>query len=123
MYKIGILFLDTEFEHDVYELIKAFYPEAEIHTAYEREDGEYDLRFRVERDEDSCLIRYECEEHMGVTRASIIKGYSRKEKVIPASRQRISQARFFLMRTATKKKERFVRIIKMPSKWHCTRFS
>lgn len=36
MYKIDILFLDREFEHDVYELIKAFYPEAEIHTSYEK---------------------------------------------------------------------------------------
>lgn len=46
MCKIDILFLDREFEHDVYELIKAFYPEAEIHTLYdEAEAGEYDLRF------------------------------------------------------------------------------
>ena len=29
--KIGILFENRDFEHDVYELIKAFYPEAEIH--------------------------------------------------------------------------------------------
>ena len=27
MYKIGILFQDREFEHDIYELIRAFYPE------------------------------------------------------------------------------------------------
>ena len=33
--KIGILFKNRDFEHDVYELIKAFYPEAEIHTLYE----------------------------------------------------------------------------------------
>ena len=53
LYKIDILFLDREFEHDVYELIKAFYPEAEIHTLYdEAEAGEYDLRFRVEREDE-----------------------------------------------------------------------
>ena len=30
MYKIGILFQNRDFEHDVYELIKAFYPGNEI---------------------------------------------------------------------------------------------
>ena len=51
--KIGILFKNRDFEHDVYELIKAFYPEAEIHTLYENAEAEYDLRFSVERDNDS----------------------------------------------------------------------
>lgn len=50
MCKIGILFENRDFEHDVYELIKAFYPEAEIHTLYENAEAEYDLRFSVERD-------------------------------------------------------------------------
>ena len=30
LYKIGILFQDREFEHDIYELIRAFYPGSEI---------------------------------------------------------------------------------------------
>lgn len=77
MYKIGILFSDREFEHDVYELIKAFYPEAEIHTSTEGLEGEYDLRFCVERQADSFLIHYESEEHTGVTSAEMIKGQSR----------------------------------------------
>ena len=49
MYKIRILFLDREFEHDVYELIRAFYPESEIHTIYEEETAqeEYNLSFTV----------------------------------------------------------------------------
>ena len=65
MYKIDILFLDREFEHDVYELIKAFYPEAEIHTLYdEAEAGEYDLRFRVERENDNYIIKYERAENL-----------------------------------------------------------
>ena len=72
MYKIGILFENREFEHDVYELIKAFYPEAEIHTLYEDEEAEYDLRFRVERDNDSYLIRYERDENKGVISADVI---------------------------------------------------
>ena len=73
MYKIGILFENREFEHDVYELIKAFYPEAEIHTLYEDEEAEYDLRFRVERDNDSYLIRYERDENKGVISAAVIR--------------------------------------------------
>ena len=73
LYKIGILFENREFEHDVYELIKAFYPEAEIHTLYEDEEAEYDLRFRVERDNDSYLIRYERDENKGVISAAVIR--------------------------------------------------
>ena len=73
MYKIGILFENREFEHDVYELIKAFYPEAEIHTLYEDDEAEYDLRFRVERDNDSYLIRYERDENKGVISAAVIR--------------------------------------------------
>ena len=34
--KIGILLLDRDFEHDIYELIKAFYPEGDIHSLYEK---------------------------------------------------------------------------------------
>ena len=65
MYKIDILFLDREFEHDVYELIKAFYPEAEIHTLYdEAEAGEYDLRFRVERENETYKISYDRRENV-----------------------------------------------------------
>lgn len=79
MYKIGILLLDRDFEHDVYELIKAFYPEAEIHTFYEKEEGEYDLFFKVERQDDHFLISYECEERKGKASAGIIEGQSGKE--------------------------------------------
>ena len=64
MYKIGILFENREFEHDVYELIKAFYPEAEIHTLYENDEAEYDLRFRVERENDNYIIEYERSENL-----------------------------------------------------------
>ena len=64
MCKIGILFKNRDFEHDVYELIKAFYPEAEIHTLYENGEAEYDLRFSVERDNDSYIIKYERTENL-----------------------------------------------------------
>ena len=41
MYKIGILFQNRDFEHDVYELIKAFYPGNEITSLYEEDDADY----------------------------------------------------------------------------------
>lgn len=40
MCKIGILLLDRDFEHDIYELIKAFYPEGDIHSLYEKDEEE-----------------------------------------------------------------------------------
>ena len=35
LYKIDILFLDKEFEHDIYELIRAFFPASEITSSSE----------------------------------------------------------------------------------------
>lgn len=78
MYKISILFDNREFEHDIYELIRAFYPEAEIAVSYEEEDGANtaDLLFRVEKQEQSFIIRYQNESNTGVTSAEIIRGHS-----------------------------------------------
>ena len=59
MYKIDILFLDKEFEHDIYELIRAFYPESEITSSYEEKGADCDLYFRIEKQDDSCMIYYE----------------------------------------------------------------
>ena len=79
MYKIDILFLDREFEHDVYELIKAFYPEAEIHTLYdEAEAGEYDLRFRVERENGTYKISYD-------RRENVTAGFTERKGVASAN--------------------------------------
>ena len=64
--KIGILFENRDFEHDVYELIKAFYPEAEIHTLYENTEAEYDLRFSVERDNESYIIKFVRTENLSI---------------------------------------------------------
>ena len=50
MYKIGILFQDREFEHDIYELIRAFYPGSEICSFYEEERAVifiFELKSRV----------------------------------------------------------------------------
>ena len=58
LYKIGILFQNRDFEHDVYELIKAFYPGNEIVSLYEEDDADYDIRFRVSRDEEGYTISY-----------------------------------------------------------------
>ncbi|MDD7218954.1 MAG: coproporphyrinogen dehydrogenase HemZ [Clostridia bacterium] len=88
LYKISILFLDREFEHDVYELTRAFYPEAEIHTLYEDDSQEYDLRFRVERSNDDYLIYYHRTENIstgteqcsGVVKAPVIKNIQDLQK-------------------------------------------
>ena len=77
MYKINILFEDREFEHDIYELIKAFYPEGEIHSLYEKQEECGDLFFRVEKKDGSFLIHYKNQEHTGVISADIIKGQNR----------------------------------------------
>ena len=76
MYKIGILFQDREFEHDIYELIRAFYPGSEICSFYEEEEADCDLYFRIEKQGDSCVIRYEDHENKGVTSAEFIEGQS-----------------------------------------------
>lgn len=79
MFKISILFLDREFEHDIYELIRAFYPESEINVSYTREEQDAvsgDLRFRVEKQDQNCLIHYDSEERRGVISAEFIQGQS-----------------------------------------------
>ena len=79
MYKIGILFHNREFEHDIYELIRAFYPDSEISSLFgeEGEAGEeaFDLFFRVEKQEEF-QISYKSGENRGVIAASLIQGQS-----------------------------------------------
>ena len=78
MYKIEICFLDKDFEHDIYELIKAFYPEAEICMTYEAEETHFcDLLFVSSKAEGSYLIRYEGEGKSG--QISIKESESRRE--------------------------------------------
>ena len=76
MFKIGILFEDREFEHDIYELIRAFYPGSEIHSFYEKEEEACNLFFKITKQADSCVISYENAETKGVTSAEFIKGQS-----------------------------------------------
>ena len=77
MYKISILFLDREFEHDVYELIRAFYSDAEYLVSYDTAEEKGDIHFEVRKVDDSFEIKYESPEHKGVASASIIKGQSK----------------------------------------------
>lgn len=77
MYKIRILFENRDFEHDIYELIRAFYPDAEIFVSYEKEEEvQADLAFRVEAQGQSFMIHYRSEENKGVTCGEMIKGQS-----------------------------------------------
>ena len=75
MYKIALLFLNRDFEHDVYELVKAFYPEAEIHTLYQQDAEEYDFCLKVECRENSYILSYQNEAHKGTACAEVIKGH------------------------------------------------
>lgn len=80
MFKINICYLDPTFEHDVYELIKAFFPEAEYHFFYGPDGGDADLKFQIERETDSYLIRYDTQEQKGEVRASVIGNFQSSER-------------------------------------------
>ena len=80
MCKIGILLLDRDFEHDIYELIKAFYPEGDIHSLYEKDEEEYDIFFTVKRQDDSFVIRYKIGENKGTACASVIQGVDKRQE-------------------------------------------
>ncbi len=79
MYKIGILFQNRDFEHDVYELIKAFYPGNEIVSFYEEDDADYDIRFRVSRDEEGYTISYNNGIEKETAHGAVIEGQSSGE--------------------------------------------
>ena len=79
MYKIGILFQNRDFEHDVYELIKAFYPGNEIVSLYEEDDADYDIRFRVLRDEEGYTISYNNGIEKKTAHGAVIEGQSSGE--------------------------------------------
>lgn len=74
MFKITICYLDRTFEHDIYELIKAFYPEAEFSFRYEqgKADAGEDLFFQIERKEERFLIRCRGKEDTDVVSAQLI---------------------------------------------------
>lgn len=94
MCKIQILFLDREFEHDIYELIKAFYPEAEFCISYEEEEEKCGTVFRIEPTAEGCQIKFKNEEHRGVCQATIIKGQS-KDALVSLQEQKEKNAEGF----------------------------
>ena len=61
-------------EHDIYELIKAFYPEGDIHSLYEKDEEVYDIFFTVKKDNDNFVIKYETKDQKGVASAEVIRG-------------------------------------------------
>ena len=78
MYKIEICFLDKDFEHDIYELVKAFYPEAQICMTYEEtEEHSCDLLFVSSKEQGCYQIRYQGEGQCG--QISIKESESRRE--------------------------------------------
>ncbi|WP_455503421.1 coproporphyrinogen dehydrogenase HemZ [Blautia sp.] len=78
--KIGILLLDRDFEHDIYELIKAFYPEGDIHSLYEKDEEAYDIFFTVKRENDNFVIKYATKDHKGVASAEVIRSADEASK-------------------------------------------
>ena len=65
MRKIGILFLDTDFEHDIFELVRAFYPDTEIISLYEEDEipsfRDLFLFLEVKKQDGQFVIQYKTE--------------------------------------------------------------
>ena len=110
MYKIGILFLEREFEHDIYELIRAFYPESSLTSFYSSEEvTECDLFFRIEDQDGCCLIGYENEEKKGAITAEFTEGQSSdaliscdKDRAHAVRKERKDQLKFALYQLLVK---------------------
>ncbi len=80
MHRIRICFLDTEFEHDIFELIRAFYPEAAFDIRYGRGEETADeespeLSFTVFRTEDDYCIE-QTEGERSLIRVPVVEGQS-----------------------------------------------
>ena len=79
MCSIGIQFLNTDFEHDIFELIRAFYPEAVFTISYEDDDPpETDLFFRVTAENGHYSVFYQKNDMSGTFYAGDIKGQTGK---------------------------------------------
>ncbi|MGN8886428.1 coproporphyrinogen dehydrogenase HemZ [Blautia sp. HCP28S3_G10] len=110
LYKIGILFLEREFEHDIYELIRAFYPESSLTSFYSSEEvTECDLFFRIEDQDGCCLIGYENEEKKGAITAEFTEGQSSdaliscdKDRAHAVRKERKDQLKFALYQLLVK---------------------
>ena len=75
MPEIALLFSEKNFEYDVYTLVKAFYPQAEIQTCYEGEDplpGEPDIRMGVRETDDSFVFSVSSKEKEALVRTKAV---------------------------------------------------
>lgn len=76
MSRIVIIFRDTEFEHDIYELTRAFYPGTQILSAYDdtEEDPSDLLRLEVWKEENTFCTGYVCGQDKGTVRTVFTEG-------------------------------------------------
>ena len=76
MSRIVIIFRDTGFEHDIYELTRAFYPGTEILSAYEEteEDPADILRLTVWKEGNTFCTGYVCGAEKGIIRTVLSEG-------------------------------------------------
>lgn len=79
MCKIVIQYLDREFEHDIYALVKAFYPGAEIQSFDKEKSEEWDL-FLVAKEDGSFTLRYREETRKGIRNSETVQS-ANDEKV------------------------------------------
>ena len=85
MCNIGIRFLNTDFEHDIFELIRAFYPEAVFSVTYDENPEETlscaedpDMNFLVLKEGEEYKISYHINDDSGTIAAGEVKGQSGK---------------------------------------------
>ena len=80
MCKIIIRFDNTDFEHDIFELIRAFYPEAVFDVRYGssggKAEGDPDMDFHVWKEDGLYKITYQTKESSGTISAGSEKGQS-----------------------------------------------
>ncbi len=79
MRKIHLLFLDRSYEHDIYELVRAFYPEANYISCYSREEcpeEPCDLFLMADKIEHQFLIQYTTERRSETVTIEEVRGQS-----------------------------------------------
>ena len=82
MCDICIFFGDRDFEHDVFELVRAFYPGKKLRSIYEKpEENCGDLLFlEVSKEENSYVFRYRTPDREGDRRAALKGQFSEKDE-------------------------------------------
>ncbi|MBQ9064303.1 MAG: coproporphyrinogen dehydrogenase HemZ [Blautia sp.] len=111
LYRIAIHFIDRDFEHDIFELIRAFYPEAEFIVTYqdaegmephktevpEEEQPQCDMEFRVWEEDGIYRIEYRAENDSGIIDAGSEKegqpGLLQEDALLLRNPRRIRKAK------------------------------